>query len=1386
MNDTSQVIFQAVDVLLEKAISQLQYDRTIKAEIDSIVNLDTGEYKVKYSGNIISAFATDVEKQYEVGDNVYVTIPENNLSNKKMITGLVSSKSLSYGQMVSLSNSIVPISPTFDNMYDYDARQEYGVVAGAPPESELSYNVIFDGSDTDFHGLFQQYARNYNLIRIKASFLTRFHCEHSKGNYGIEVQFYTKSGDSVSYKLDLNSFIGDPYSLSVYSPQYVIIQAQDNFLTGLKQIKLFEENFVYDRYVEAGVPTDKENRTVPNIFVKDIEIQFVERRDLTGDTYYLDISMPQGNSFTSSITSLDLVGRLVYQGENLMDESTCECKWFQRDLSVLVGSELYDKNAGAGWAPVEAADFNTMKLIPSDVPHQKQFKLVVTYNGNVTLSAEAEVYNLNSQYDFELIQTTVGEDIVLQIKNNADNTSLLGDWYMLYPDGSYSQVGTKQNFLIATNLLLYSTVTFYCGVYNTAGAEIIGVLSHVIASSESEQDITISYIGEDSFRYDANGDITVEDAEKERTLQVTLTWRDGVGTSYRVEWIGPDGQDITNTRYNPAQSMIENLWVDNNNILHYTIKQKYKVNYSNNTITVRIITIDDKTYNFQKEILFLKDGDQGTNGTTYITAVRPFDTETGQKIAGLVPLIYRNGTWQNDLPLRCYVYKDGELINDNPNYTLTYEWTGVNITLATGEDSDRRIARGQDLIITGPAGPYVTVKVTINDNMNDRTYDIYCLYPIDVVVGFGDNEISTIDISSIPSYIKYTASGVNPSFYNNNIEFLVNEEDYSQNISSMTEEILAIEEQEGLYYLTPASSFIFENNSTALLKCQYSDTKYLYHPVILYLDNYGNEAINGWDGTALAIDEENKQYIFAPQIGAGIKDSFNRFTGVVMGKDSVNKKIGLYGYKSGLNTFGLMEDGIAYFGAKSGGGQIVIDGTTAQIYGGGNSPAGSGKGDVGGDAANGMTITLADLNADGNTEAIKIGGGVFTVDYNGALSATSANISGVIYALSGRIGCTSRTSSDGWIIETNRLYSGNGSTRVELNSQAATNTSSPANNNDFAIWAGSTTATNAKFSVSKGGLITAREGNIGGWILSSNKLTSDNYRTGMASSGSYRFWAGADRNSTADNPIFSGSSYFYVTSSGEMTCRNAIINGEINAESGRIGNWYIRNNRLENSDGSVYLSSSGLRVGDDFQVSSSGRLTAKNAEINGQISANSGNIGDWEINGGRLESSDGEVYLGPRGLQVGDDFSVDNSGKLTVNNAEINGDIYADSGEIGGWKITADGIEDRDGATLLGSNGIISTEYVNIRYYGDSLGSLGWVRGDASGQSTDNIGIESNGSSSIILESSNNIRLTADGSRGDIYLEGDKLDVTGMSRIEGITADVIEGLEDFILQVTGG
>ena len=136
-----------------------------------------------------------------------------------------------------------------------------------------------------------------------------------------------------------------------------------------------------------------------------------------------------------------------------------------------------------------------------------------------------------------------------------------------------------------------------------------------------------------------------------------------------------------------------------------------------------------------------------------------------------------------------------------------------------------------------------------------------------------------------------------------------------------------------------------------------SKDKYEYfRTIITVLDIYGgNMSINGWDGTRIDIDEE-KGTIFAPTIGAGYKHPYkNTFTGVLMGIDTSQVKpgenanyanfpekeldknkymVGLYGYQDGVSSFGIMENGTAFFGRADQGGRIIIDGYNAQIYGG--------------------------------------------------------------------------------------------------------------------------------------------------------------------------------------------------------------------------------------------------------------------------------------------------------------------------------------------------------------------------------------------------------------------------------------------------------------------
>lgn len=1198
MNNISEQLLQAMDIITEEKLRQLKYDKTIQAIVYSIVDVDTGEYKVRYNSNIFSAFSEDTSKSYSVKDAVYVKVPEGNFSNKKLITSLVTAKSLSNVQLSDLTNSIFEVSPTFDALYDgaYNASQSYGVIAGTPVGKSGSYTYIYQGPDVydqnGYHGLFQQYSNNYEYIRVKASFLTQFYNIHNQGNYGLEVEFYAKDKSSVSsvkYKLDLQNFNGNAYSFSVYTPQEIILKVQKNYLMGLKSIKLFEEGFAYDQIVENGIVTDKQNTTVANIFVKDIVLQYVDKKDLSDTTYYLTISAPEGIAFTNKINSLNLVGRLIYKGEDIMDSKKCACQWYERDLSVMVSVNGYNKSAGFGWKKIEGATSDTLTLDATDIIYQQKYKLVVVYNNNITLTAETELWNHNVPYDYAIEQVTDGANIKLQIRNNFNDESLIGDWYLSYPDGSYSSVpeGKNKSEISVSSYLQYSSVVFYCTVYNAAG-KFIGTLEHTIVNSENEDDVTISYVGDDTFRYDANGDVSIEDAEKERTLQVNLAWKEGFGTSYFVSWLMKDANNkeyevpaSKESAYSPENSMIENLWVDKYNILHYNIKQKYRVNFNNNTIIVRIKTITESVYSFNKEILCLKDGDQGTNGTTYITAIRPCNSD-GVKLSGLQPLRY-NGGWGDNIRVRCYVYKDGEMINDNSKYSISYKWQGTNVTVENREyveDSvDQVLVRGVPTISADTPNAelafYVRVQVTIKDG--NSSVDIYASYPLDVIVG--STLASAIDIDTIPSYIKYNSSGLTPSFYSNDINFYYNDVAYNDNITSLNTNILTIKTDNGKKYLEPASSFIFENikdndqsNIGVLNLAIPNSNDRLIHPIIMYLDTYGNEAINGWDGTALYTgSEENgeKQYIFAPQVGAGIKESDNTFTGIVMGKDSsqIDKngkaKIGLYGYQKGINTFGLIEDGTAFFGAKSGGGQIIVNGKFGRIEGGG-----------GGDNSTGMTINFADLNPGNNTTAIKIGGGVFEVTYNGALKATSADISGKISALSG---------------------------------------------------------------------------DIGGWKLTNKGLHANDNKVGMANSGTYAFWSGANESDNLDDtPTFDkGSTYFYVQKDGKLSCKNAEVRGNITAD------------RLE---------------------------------------CNNGEIGGWQISEGILKSTDGK--------------------------------------------------------TELRSNNSVSLH--------TSYGDIGIVKGDSGSEVTYNFGLtttdNSDGDKSIILKSANNIALRTE--NGTIYLEGKKLECT--------------------------
>lgn len=271
-------------------------------------------------------------------------------------------------------------------------------------------------------------------------------------------------------------------------------------------------------------------------------------------------------------------------------------------------------------------------------------------------------------------------------------------------------------------------------------------------------------------------------------------------------------------------------------------------------------------------------------------------------------------------------------------------------------------------------------------------------YPVDFIVKPTDTVVDRYAIkTNWPTEVKYDPSGYNPRFTNEELRFLYGPNrgnyeitfDYAKNspprsLTPITQAVAEFKNYvydpitrqsfwDGNYYwkYEPKTYSTWLEGRNGAIIGPIVDTEdmpggtplgWFIRNQLLRLDIFGgNGSINGWDGQNIDINN-GKGHILAPTVGAGWKDPFtNLFTGVIMGIDTsqvksdftlnfgkgagasaankanINKQgfmTGLYGYQDGVSSFGIMENGTAYFGRADKGGRIIIDGTNAQIYGG--------------------------------------------------------------------------------------------------------------------------------------------------------------------------------------------------------------------------------------------------------------------------------------------------------------------------------------------------------------------------------------------------------------------------------------------------------------------
>ena len=886
--EISNTLLETIDYIAQQRDAELSFDKTIIAEIVSLNNADTGEYFVEYQKGKFRAYTpTNLNYTYSKGTNVYVKIPGGDFTQKKIIEGKVSASSYSAEEYEALAQQVVDISDIYTN------ANEYSLLAYAQEDSEYYQKVIYENSSLEEDIAFTSLLSTYPNIKISANFRTKFYGSMVAGNYGIIVDFLEKdSGIIYSRRLDINNFSGSIYNYEVNSPQYAIYDMSGINLLGIQKITFFQERFirydtVFNAYNEPVEVYDKE----PNIFVNNIKINFVDIQDSSKDLYYVGISAPQGLSLIQDTDKIKLTGVLYYAGKDIMDKTNCICRWYKQNPSVLSGSEKYDKVAGPGWEMINDGtnlNFNELIVSGKDVYQQMRYKLVVIYNSSVTLSKDVRVVKYYNER-FTIIRNDISDtEVKLSI---IDSQSKIegADWYVDLQDGSYLALNKNALEIDISQYLSYGTIMFYAVAKINEDNDDYVPCEYKLVNYLKDSPVRVIFDGNDTFQYDENGSITYDQSIMEIIIKPTITVdKENIGVK-TITWFSPDGSELVEYPTTKIiNSMISKLWIDKaTNSVHYNIRQKYYANYTNNTLSLRIITLADKEFYFSKSIIFTKQGQYEINGQDYSFTIKQCSAD-GSEISRR-PLNkmkaedeYEPIYFKPELRLNGEIIKNGTSYKDEDGnllstYKIQISTKDINITseLSNAEQNIYKITKATD-DCDGQYFIKFTVSIGLSGNQVKKQY-LHQYQPIMVSLGAEIDNIGTI---SIPSKIIYDASGTPAYSSSTTISFKYKtskkkeKELIGKNTKSLTSNIflypITYGDGKGGYYLRPVDSYsgayfagstdTVKTTPMGALQIIISKKAYIIYPIVMLTSKDTGVTDSNTDGTKTsAVDDEDAE-----------------------------------------------------------------------------------------------------------------------------------------------------------------------------------------------------------------------------------------------------------------------------------------------------------------------------------------------------------------------------------------------------------------------------------------------------------------------------------------------------------------------------------------------
>ena len=927
--DYADIFLKAMKTISDAAVSQLSFDKTIICHIIDNSKASEGQYTVSDGSSSFYAYSDNTE--YKKNEAVYVSVPQDDFSKTKLIVGkyIADEDSNQYRykapweRFINMTNNLIPMRNT----------KEITIKANDSITKKTIATIQVNNGN------------QYTRMGLKADFKTYLSAyDVAQGSFGIglnityEIQLTSQTAP-ITKKVNINytsdEMYGNPYRYDTYYSQEAVFDITK--LDNIKEIEIF----LYqnkDFYNKEGnyVPV----ADLDNIFVKDIELGLgYDALDYSEDTVILYSPNNKTYSVNAANNRKKLCARWVHVIDAESKDVRCyedfsriiggiEIRWYQ----YLLANNISDEWAGNFWQQIPNAGDFSLEINPDITLNEDKFKVIIHpldtddyFESNILIFT-----NENPVAD----KATV--DLIKALKITFEENEPQGE-YLLYDQTNRIQDSTQTSKLRKLIATYNSLITGETTLDNAESIQWRIPLTNTMIQRPQE-----------GKEFDSEND------------QVVFT---------------EDGLYCIITRDASLQNGTIGELFNNYAEQNFRIKEYYSENATNNTVYCSIVK-NKVNYTAEVQLFF---GPKGTNGTDYTFLLK---FEQGRNC-----LYHYTGRTVNDVleqdldPLKIsaslYDYTNN-IISAIDTPIPKFSWYSNDGTIVFCDNFGNELENQESYEAEEQSsdGSHLDIYIRRKDANSICQYNILkAEISMDIEIG-GQTKKGTQLVAYLPipfayqygysiegtTEIIYDTFGKCSYYYKSpyilyydnaaqldpDLVWETNHDDVAAADAyypKMGEGKLKItlqdnEEQSEIKsgQLIPPS-MLFDGISPKInVVARKGDIQYWIQPIFMRRNVYSSQMLNSWNGD-LTIDENNGT-ILATMLGAGFKDSANRFNGVLMGDVSdqnhrgtaadAHAGTGLFGYHEGAQSFGFKIDGKAFIG-KSGKGRIEFDGNSGKI-----------------------------------------------------------------------------------------------------------------------------------------------------------------------------------------------------------------------------------------------------------------------------------------------------------------------------------------------------------------------------------------------------------------------------------------------------------------------